>query len=188
MGEWWDVAHPVDAGAARRKPWRDERGANLLEFALVVPVLMLIVFGIIEFGVAYNNSLSLRAGAQEGARAGVVANFGPTTPTGCTLATPTGPTTGSAAGRLMCLTKNRIGLNQASVRLNLSFIDGGGTAGAMYEVGDYIRICAEFPLNSVSGFFGPFLNGRKQTVHAEMRIEQVSVPALLAASEGNPAC
>ena len=187
MGKWWDVAHQGDVRAARRSPWRDERGANLLEFALVVPILMLIVFGIIEFGVAYNNSLALRAGAQEGARAGVVANFGPTTPTGCTLG-PSGPTTGSSAGRLMCLTKNRIGLAQASVRLNVSFVDGGGTAGALYEVGDYVRICAEFPLTSVSGFFGPFLNGRRQTVRAEMRIEQVAVPALVAASEGNPAC
>lgn len=181
------MAHAIDVRGARLQPLRDERGANLLEFALVVPVLMLIVFGIIEFGIAYNNSLSLRAGAQEGARAGVVANFGPATPTGCTLG-PSGPTTGSSTGRLMCLTKSRIGLAQASVRLNVSFVDGGGTAGALYEVGDYVRICAEYPLNSVSGFFGPFLNGRKQTVRAEMRIEQVAVPALLAASEGNPAC
>lgn len=181
------MAHAIDVREARLQKLRDERGANLLEFALVVPVLMLIVFGIIEFGVAYNNSLSLRAGAQEGARAGVVANFGPAVPAGCTLG-PSGPTTGSSTGRLMCLTKNRIGLAQASVRLNVSFIDGGGTAGAFYEVGDYVRICAEYPLSSVSGFFGPFLNGRRQTVRAEMRIEQVAIPALLAASEGNPAC
>lgn len=171
-----------------RVSWHDERGANLLEFALVVPVLMLIVFGIIEFGVAYNNSLALRAGAQEGARAGVVANFGPTGPPGCPLATtgPVGPTT-EPTRRLMCLTKNRIGLPQNNVRLTVSFRTSGNGAGS-YVAGDYILICADYPLDSVTGFFGPFLNGRRQTTRAEMRIEQVVTPGLTAETEGNPPC
>lgn len=185
------MAHQVVEQVDKRVSWRDERGANLLEFALVVPVLMLIVFGIIEFGVAYNNSLSLRAGAQEGARAGVVANFGPigVTGTNCPLASVPVNATTEPTRRLMCLTKNRIGLNQPNVSLRVSFFTTGpsGPTGA-YVVGDYIRICARYPLSSVSGFFAPLLNGRFQTVRAEMRIEQVVTPPLTAATEGNPPC
>lgn len=182
------MAHAIDVRAARLQPLRDERGANLLEFALVVPVLMLIVFGIIEFGVAYNNSLALRAGAQEGARAGVVANFGPTGPPTCPLDpnVPVNATT-EPTRRLMCLTKNRIGLAEPNVRLRISFVTSGGAAGT-YAVGDYIRICADYPLNSVSGFFAPFLDGRRQTARAEMRIEQASTSTLTAENEGNPPC
>ncbi len=48
---------------------RDERGAAVVEFALVLPVLVLFVFGIVEFGRAYNARIELTAAVREGARA-----------------------------------------------------------------------------------------------------------------------
>lgn len=48
---------------------RDERGAAVVEFALVLPVLVLFMFGIIEFGRAYNARIELTAAVREGARA-----------------------------------------------------------------------------------------------------------------------
>ena len=47
---------------------RDDRGAAMVEFAIVLPVLMLILLGIIEFGRAYNAQVSIQAAAREGAR------------------------------------------------------------------------------------------------------------------------
>jgi len=55
-----------------------------VEFALVLPLLVMLVFGIIDYGLLYNNSLSLRQGIRESARQGVVRNF---TTTGCTTGT-----------------------------------------------------------------------------------------------------
>jgi Flp pilus assembly protein TadG len=40
-----------------------------VEFALVLPVLVLFIFGIIEFGRAYNARIELTAAVREGARA-----------------------------------------------------------------------------------------------------------------------
>ena len=44
--------------SARRKPRLrqvvDERGAGLAEFALVLPILLIMLFGIVEFGIAFN--------------------------------------------------------------------------------------------------------------------------------------
>jgi Flp pilus assembly protein TadG len=40
----------------------------LAEFALVMPVLLMILFGIIEFGFAFRRSQSLEAAAREGGR------------------------------------------------------------------------------------------------------------------------
>jgi len=47
----------------------DDEGAAAVEFGLVLPLLLLIVFGIIQFGIAYNAQLALSAGAREGVRA-----------------------------------------------------------------------------------------------------------------------
>ncbi|MBM4608636.1 pilus assembly protein [Rhodococcus hoagii] len=48
--------------------FRSESGAAAVEFALVVPILLLLVLGIIEFGRAYNIQNSLSAAAREGVR------------------------------------------------------------------------------------------------------------------------
>lgn len=45
-----------------------DRGAAMVEFALVLPILLLLVFGIIEFGRAYNVQTSITAAARQGAR------------------------------------------------------------------------------------------------------------------------
>jgi Flp pilus assembly protein TadG len=45
-----------------------DRGTAALEFALVLPVLLLIVFGIIDFGRALNAQITLTGAAREGAR------------------------------------------------------------------------------------------------------------------------
>lgn len=45
-----------------------ERGAVAVEFALILPVLLLLILGIIEFGIAFNHQQGLHAAAREGAR------------------------------------------------------------------------------------------------------------------------
>jgi Flp pilus assembly protein TadG len=47
---------------------QSERGASAVEFAIVLSVLMLFVFGTIQFGIAYNRDQGLKAAAREGAR------------------------------------------------------------------------------------------------------------------------
>jgi len=51
---------------------RDESGAAAVEFALVVPFLLLIVFGIIVYGMVFAQSLSLSNSARQAARSGVI--------------------------------------------------------------------------------------------------------------------
>lgn len=45
-----------------------ERGAVAVEFALLLPLLLLIIFGLIDFGRALNAQITLTQAAREGAR------------------------------------------------------------------------------------------------------------------------
>lgn len=45
-----------------------DSGASLAEFALVLPVLVMLVFGIVEFGIAFTKAQAIEAAAREGAR------------------------------------------------------------------------------------------------------------------------
>ena len=47
----------------------DERGAAAVELALILPVLVLLLMGIIEFGRGYNARVTLTSAVREGARA-----------------------------------------------------------------------------------------------------------------------
>ena len=50
----------------------NERGAAAAEFALLLPVLLMILFGIIEFGMIMYGREVVTNAAREGARAGIV--------------------------------------------------------------------------------------------------------------------
>ena len=51
-----------------RRRWRDERGAAAVEFALVFPLLILVLFGVVEYGAVYNAQLLVTGSAREAAR------------------------------------------------------------------------------------------------------------------------
>jgi hypothetical protein len=57
---------------AARHPDRHERGVALVEFAMVLPLLLVLVFGIIDFGRAFQTWITLTNAAREGARLGTV--------------------------------------------------------------------------------------------------------------------
>jgi Flp pilus assembly protein TadG len=54
------------------KRFRDQRGASAVEFAIIVPVLFMIVFGIIGFGIAFMQVQTIRGAVREGARISAV--------------------------------------------------------------------------------------------------------------------
>ncbi len=146
------------AGADARRA-REERGASLVEFALILPLLMLFVFGIIEFGGTYNNFVSLRNGVREGARLAVVND--------------------QSNGDILTETKQRIALDasQTKVRVVLN-----GT-----HVGDTVTVCASYPAYNITGVMRPFLGNRVVTSSVTMRLEQV--PSFTSSADpGAPTC
>jgi Flp pilus assembly protein TadG len=58
---------------------RGERGTAMVELAIVIPVLVILLLGIVSGGAAYNQKLSLTNGAREGARYGATLPVGNST-------------------------------------------------------------------------------------------------------------
>lgn len=58
---------------ARR--WSSERGAELLELAIALPILMLIIGGVIDFAIMFQRYEVVTNAAREGARVAVLPDF-----------------------------------------------------------------------------------------------------------------
>ncbi|MCP4746523.1 MAG: pilus assembly protein [Desulfobacteraceae bacterium] len=52
-----------------------EQGGAAVEFALVLPLLVVLVFGIVEFSILFYNKAIITNAGREGARAGIVYDF-----------------------------------------------------------------------------------------------------------------
>jgi Flp pilus assembly protein TadG len=76
------VAAPRDLLAGRNaerheerepmKRFHNERGQTMVEFAIVLPVLCLLLFGAIQFGILFNNYVTLTDAVRAGARKAAV--------------------------------------------------------------------------------------------------------------------
>jgi Flp pilus assembly protein TadG len=160
MGEWMTPQRPALSTRSRRSrrrghPVRGERGAALLEFALVVPVFLLLVMGTIDFAMTFNDYNSVRQGVREGARQVVVASWDDA---GCS--------SGSSAQRAVCVTKSRIGLDSSRTRVKI-LLQG------QYQSGDPVQVCAMYQAQSITGVFSALLDSKVLTSKISMRIEQI---------------
>ena len=55
-----------------RKLGKSERGAAMVEFAIIAMLFFALIFGIIEFGWIFNGYITLEAAAKEGARLAII--------------------------------------------------------------------------------------------------------------------
>jgi Flp pilus assembly protein TadG len=105
-----EALDPQQRAAGLPRPWsplrrlaRSERGTAVVEFALIAPLLFLVVFGIIEFGRilnAYNDMTQL---AGQGARAAAVSRNPDGTAVGTSIGTVDDADCGSAgANSIQC--------------------------------------------------------------------------------------
>lgn len=139
-----------------------ERGTTIVEAAIVIPLLMTVLFGIIEFGFAYNDYLSLRSAAREGARMAAVDN-------GCvggaTCATY-GPTTQRDNLLDKTLTKVSDLSTAKDVAVSVWLPDGSGA------VGNDVAVSLSTHMKSRTGLFAPIIDPITLKATAKMRLEQ----------------
>jgi Flp pilus assembly protein TadG len=62
----------------KRYDIRSEQGQTMTEFAVVLPVLLLLVFAVAQFGITFNNYVTLTDAVRSGARVAAVSRLDPT--------------------------------------------------------------------------------------------------------------
>jgi len=102
---------------------RDENGQTMAEFAMVLPILVLLLFGVIQFGILFNNYVTLTDAVRAGARKAAVSR-------------PLGPSGAVAAA-------------QAAVRNSAGDLDQSKlpdpSVTSTWQHGDDVTVCATYP-------------------------------------------
>jgi len=133
-----------------RRGRNGEKGANLVEFAMVAPFLILLLLGIVEFSWTLATNLDVKQGAREAARLTAV-NF---------------PDTGNAAlAAEICARMDLVGTDPATT---ITWVSDGTPA-----VSEGVTLTVSTPRTSLTGLMDFFFTGLTtldSTV--EIRIEQ----------------
>jgi len=115
---------------------REQRGATAVEFALIVPLLIVLVLGIAEFGRAFQVQGTLSAAAREGVRVMALQNDPAAARTAVrNAASSLDPT----------ITDAEITISPSSCPT----VNGGSTS---------VRLTISYPMPYLTGFFGSGLN------------------------------
>jgi Flp pilus assembly protein TadG len=62
---------------SKRLQSKNQQGQTMAEFSLVLPVLAILLFGVIQFGIVFNNYLAVTDAVRAGARQAAVARYLP---------------------------------------------------------------------------------------------------------------
>jgi len=150
--------------------FRCRRGQALVEFALVLPFLIILVLGIMEFGWLTKNQLTVANAVREGARTAALGKS--TSEITTTIENQTQSVAGSPDNLTVTLKRDD---NDASngysyeITLGDTTDDEGNTVNDA-PAGAMIQVTASIPNQPLTGFF-PFLRNRVITVSVVMRRE-----------------
>lgn len=94
-----------------RRMTKEERGQAMVEFAIVVPILLLLVFGIIQFGILFNHYQTLTDAVRVGARQAAVSR-------------PLPDPTGAATARVRSAARTSLDDAKLEVEVTSSWVQG----------------------------------------------------------------
>lgn len=142
-------------GEARSRSSSRERGAAAVEFALVVPILLALMFGIVDYGLWFGDSLNVRQGVDEAARHAVVKDFG-----GCGGATP--------AVQTACVVRERVSPIAGQLYVRVEATSGGPLN---WKKGGQLTVCAVIKVSGLTGLT-PMPDGGFISAAVSKRIEK----------------
>jgi len=133
--------------------WARQKGQALVELALILPLLLLLVFGIIEFGRALYIKNTLSNAAREGARRAAV----------------TTPWTTAQTDALKDYVKSTIQVDQAGIVITIS---SAPNSPPLSGQGDSVTVNVALPFTPVVGSIIPQLKNITLVGQSSMRYEQ----------------
>jgi hypothetical protein len=156
----------------RTRHWRADRpvrdaGAAAVEFALVLPVLILILFGIVDYGLYFNAALQSRWGVHDAARMFAVQPVRGTT-TVCGQTVIDSP---PDIKRLICQVINNTDSATATRYIDVELPNG-------WVVGGALVVCERLDVSGLTGFV-PFPDSGQIRDKAVLTIEQADPDAAM---------
>src|SRR5579863_1906670 len=131
-------AHPSRGHTKLRARLLAHEGQSLVEFAMVLPLILLIVFGVVDFGQAYNYKNQETSIANQAARYAEVNacpvpdNTSPTPP--CTVSIPTAVAKDSGSSELQSGSNSNLGIAPPGITISFCLPNGSaGTVGSQLE-------------------------------------------------------
>jgi hypothetical protein len=134
-------------------PSKAEDGVAAVEFALLLPLLVALLFGFIQFGVAFNDRIQATNAAREAARLAVVG-------------IDDWDDIGGSGDSFWEVVRGTAGVGSIS---NCSLVSDN-------VVGGTLTVSFDFPINIAIPFVPGPSSWESGTARASMRIEQLSVP------------
>lgn len=146
----------------------------MVEFAIVVPLLILLLCGVIDFGLIFGGYMSVESGVASGARALSLDDY-EYSGSNCSSTTATAQAVCSIVADLGSLS----GLNSSTLAVGICFVTPGsalacgagslttGTAGA-----DDVVVCAQAAMESTTGLTSVFVSGSKVSTSSRQLLEE----------------
>jgi len=148
-----------------RRLMGSERSQSVVEFVLVLPIFLVLVMGIIDFGMGFGAYVQLRNAAREGARYAVVGNPAGSYPADCT-----GNVTDSVIGHV-CIAVNDLNLDDMQ-SVSVQYPNGQASGNSVVVRAQYSYQLIT-PLGEFVTFFtgGSFPGHLVMTATSDMRLE-----------------
>ncbi len=139
-----------------------DRGAAAVEFALVVPILLMLLFGMIDYGLYFSNQLGVQQGARDAARQAAVGSSLGTT-SSCGMVWSTTPNTEGKKLGCLVLSRTEPAVGKTYVKIKVP--------AAGWAKGRILTICEMVKTDGLTGFV-PMPGKGVVSSKVEMSIEQ----------------
>jgi Flp pilus assembly protein TadG len=122
---------------------RRERGQALVEFALVVPIFLILVMGIADFGMGYKASITVTNATREGARLGAVGWPAGSYPADC-KSDPPATDAEKTVVRRVCntLAVSQAALDEQVTNVSVTYVERNGLTGI--QTGDSVVVSLSY--------------------------------------------
>lgn len=141
---------------SRVRQRRDHRGASAVEFALVVPILLLLVFGMVQYGLYFWSAQGGSSATRDAARRAAVGDL-------------------RTCPEFRAYVRDQIGsLGDASTAtVTRTYVNGPGNSDPSVEVGDIVKVGVSFTSVDLNIPLIPSVKDGRVTQTADARVENV---------------
>ena len=140
---------------------RDSGGANLLEAAIITPLLLLVTFGIVDFSALLYVHLALQNGVTQASRFGV-----------------TGNVTGALSRQASIMQAMRTStptLTLSDAAFTFSHLSGGNWVGGAGAPGDIEKVAVDYNWQIMTPWISPFFTNGQISFHVESAMKDESL-------------